>query len=427
MNSLPTNILVRRVDNLGDMVLVLPVLRELRAFLPDARFTLMVRPDHRGVFYGYADNFLDPLPLQALSTVRRQYDLVVNVEYSFPKNYRPRHLGQCRTVHIGTPDWTRRQHVYRHLLDGLAQHGVPVTRSIPRVRVDPAARKRARSWLERHRHDRTRFNILVNPGSGLPAKRWNVTSYAVICQWLIRTFDASITVLGRGDEPETRWLHDALPRSRRRLLVRKSIGDIAAIMTEYDLLIGNDSGTSHLAAGLGLPTVTVFGLTSPGLWKPVGRKAVTIFNHTIDCACGYEEAARCPDPVCLTSITPRHVVDGILFSINRHIPRHRLACLDRIYVSPTVRFDETSGGVMISDTVTNHACLVYRGWKYVMGVLQCVRDTASFHETLQRFPEDRGLLDLLLLHRVLRYGYSLRSPHVPAAMLELNRQVRIDC
>jgi hypothetical protein len=277
--------------------------------------------------------------------------------------------------------------------------------------VDPAARRRSRAWLARHHHDRSRFNILVNPGSGLEQKRWPCDHYLSVCLWLIRTFNALITVLGRGDEPETRWLRDALPRSHRRLLIGKSIEDVAAIMTQYDLLIGNDSGTSHLAAGLGLPTVTVFGLTSPGLWKPVGRKAVTVFNHTIDCTCSYEDAARCAAPICLTSITPRHVVDGILFVINRHIPR-RLACLDRLSVSPHLQFARAKDGVTIMDGRTGHACRVDHGWKYVMRVLDCVRKTNSYRATLERFPDERHLLDFFLLHRVLRYGI---LPNISAA------------
>ncbi len=35
--------------------------------------------------------------------------------------------------------------------------------------------------------------------------------------------------------------------------------------------LGNDSGVTHLAAALGIPTVAIFGLTDPHLWGPVGQ------------------------------------------------------------------------------------------------------------------------------------------------------------
>ncbi len=41
-------------------------------------------------------------------------------------------------------------------------------------------------------------------------------------------------------------------------------------MSLADVYVGNDSGPSHLAAALGVPTLAVFGPTDPGSWRPLG-------------------------------------------------------------------------------------------------------------------------------------------------------------
>jgi ADP-heptose:LPS heptosyltransferase len=40
--------------------------------------------------------------------------------------------------------------------------------------------------------------------------------------------------------------------------------------------VGNDSGVSHLAAALGVPTIAVFGPTDPTVWAPLGPKVAVV-------------------------------------------------------------------------------------------------------------------------------------------------------
>jgi len=45
---------------------------------------------------------------------------------------------------------------------------------------------------------------------------------------------------------------------------------VAALIARCACYVGNDSGISHVAAGLGVPTVAVFGPTDPAVWGPHG-------------------------------------------------------------------------------------------------------------------------------------------------------------
>ena len=45
---------------------------------------------------------------------------------------------------------------------------------------------------------------------------------------------------------------------------------VALLLTQANAFIGNDSGITHLAAGLGIRTLAIFGPTNPAIYKPIG-------------------------------------------------------------------------------------------------------------------------------------------------------------
>jgi len=79
-------IVVRRVDNVGDIVIALPVLDALRSNFPQAQLTLMVKESHRVLCETLADSFIDPVPLDEFPAVARRYDLAFNIDYFGPGN-----------------------------------------------------------------------------------------------------------------------------------------------------------------------------------------------------------------------------------------------------------------------------------------------------------------------------------------------------
>lgn len=48
------------------------------------------------------------------------------------------------------------------------------------------------------------------------------------------------------------------------------VREVAGALSRCQLLIGNDSGISHLAAAVGLPVIALFGPTDPEVWRPLG-------------------------------------------------------------------------------------------------------------------------------------------------------------
>ena len=87
-----------------------------------------------------------------------------------------------------------------------------------------------------------------------------------------------------------------------------SLPEAAAVLARAALYVGNDSGMTHLAALLGVPTVALFGATDPRVWSPRGRR-VEIVAGTAPCSpCAEGKRRRCPDNICLKSIPVEEVL-----------------------------------------------------------------------------------------------------------------------
>ena len=85
------------------------------------------------------------------------------------------------------------------------------------------------------------------------------------------------------------------------------LDELAAILKQCDLYVGNDSGITHLAAAVGTPVVALFGPTDHQVWAPRG-KSVSILHGKTDCApCSREKMQVCPEQRCMETITVEEV------------------------------------------------------------------------------------------------------------------------
>ena len=140
------------------------------------------------------------------------------------------------------------------------------------LRVEPRS---PLSAPDEHPYDTTRrdgHRVALHAGSGGAAKRWPPERFAAlageICGWDARP------VLIEG--PQDGDLTDAIRAEAAHLGVELAVAfglDIPALahlLAGCTAYVGNDSGVSHLAGLLGLPTLALFGPTDPAIWSPLG-------------------------------------------------------------------------------------------------------------------------------------------------------------
>ncbi|VVM07037.1 ADP-heptose--LPS heptosyltransferase 2 [Methylacidimicrobium cyclopophantes] len=159
--------------------------------------------------------------------------------------------------------------------------------------------------------------VAVAPGSGGTARKWKVEHYAEVCRSLASVHRCSLLLVGSaGQETDAERIVREIPASQCRNLVGKiPLAELPELLAEAQVFVGNDSGASHIAASLGIPTVVAYsGAADFRLFHPVGEK-VSVLRVPISCSpCWRMRAEECPfGTACLEGISPEAVVAEVLF------------------------------------------------------------------------------------------------------------------
>ncbi len=280
-------ILVIHPGALGDVLLALPALTQLKATFPGAELTLAAEPRILSLFRGtlFADRTvaLDALDLHecfADSPLSREakerlsaHDGIISWFGSHDPIYR-RHverLGARILIAPATPPPGAPIHASQWLLETLEPWGISsssMTRAL-HLPISAAAAEEARAWAAGQGLSLDDL-CLVHPGSGARAKCWPTERFAMLVSWIETALGGSVVLIeGPADQAS---ISSVLSRLRRMLPVARDfpLPLQAALVAEATLFIGNDSGLTHLAAAVGAPTIALFGPTDPAIWAPLG-------------------------------------------------------------------------------------------------------------------------------------------------------------
>lgn len=139
--------------------------------------------------------------------------------------------------------------------------------------------------------------VVLHPFSGRAIKNWPLENFLKLAAWLSGEHGACVVLLGSKAEAESvpglAQMCDAA--GAKSLAGETSLAEAVAIIASADLFIGNDSGLTHVAARLDIPTFAIFSGVSPiEMWAPYGRHA-TIIHTPVDCApCYLPSLDDCP-------------------------------------------------------------------------------------------------------------------------------------
>jgi heptosyltransferase-2 len=155
--------------------------------------------------------------------------------------------------------------------------------------------------------------IAISPGAAYgTAKRWLPDRFAEAARRVADATGAEIVVFGSEAEKE---LCDAVATAARghNLAGATSLREFLDMTAACSLYLSNDSGAMHVAAALGVPSVTVFGPTDETGTGPSGEFA-RIVREPVDCApCKLRE---CPiDHRCMTRVSVDAVSAEALLAI----------------------------------------------------------------------------------------------------------------
>ncbi len=326
------SILVIHQGALGDFILALPALETLRKAFPQAKTVIMGYPRILELvekrFYaeeilsidqkGMATFFVREGSLDFnLSQFFKTFDLTI----VFGRDGEGTIIGNLRRVCQGQilpirsfPLWDEKVHLTDHLLKQFGQHGFPASASNPKLHLKESDREWAKDfWKSKGVTSEERAKaIILHPGSGSKKKVWPLHQFFNLAHTLQKNLGSKILiVLGPAEGPEVQKVFEGMGPNSFILGKGLTLLQLASVMEGCWFFIGNDSGISHMATALGLPTMVIFGPTDERVWSPKGEKVIVIRKEVHCFPCPQERFLLCKDVECLKGIEMGEVLDGL--------------------------------------------------------------------------------------------------------------------
>ena len=336
-------VLCLRLERIGDLLMTLPALAELRAALPEARIDLAVGSWNRQIAAAIpgidAVDTVDPAwlarghaGLNAVALARhaarwrvRGYDLAINFEPDVRTNVALAAAGAQRTAGFYSGgggalldvalDYDPAAHTADNALRlvrrvlGREDGGTPAAAlRIPEVtRAEAGARLQALPGG-------TRIGMHVSGGRAV--KQWPEARFREVAFRLIEDRGASLVLTGtEADRHQIEIVRTGLPADRVLDLSGVDLLTVAAVLQQLDLLVTGDTGPMHLAHAVGTPVVAVFGASDAKRYAPRGLhdQIVRVDLPCSPCNRIRRPPARCTGhtPDCLTGVETAAVLDAV--------------------------------------------------------------------------------------------------------------------
>ncbi len=339
MDITPQRILVIKLSSLGDIVHTLPAVSVLRQRFPHARLTWMVKEIWAPILEGNPD-IDDILSVNVswrywpkiIRTLRRgQFDLVVDFQGLLRSGIlgvmtgAPTRVGFARAREGATWFYTHqvplpetKPSTWRllevHAVDRnvaistfLGGHSSTPVFHLPQSSAD---RLTIETMLQDANVQDHEHLIALAPWTRSVMKSWPFKRFVDLASECVQWSNIRVVLLGGPSEISAAREFDRLvPSGLINLVGRLSLSQLPALLRRMHLLIGNDSAPIHLAAGVGIPVLALFGPTHPKATGPYPLENQMIVRTELPCSpCG---ARTCRNPnylECMESISLEYLL-----------------------------------------------------------------------------------------------------------------------
>jgi len=309
----PKHILISRTDKIGDLILSLPVFQSLRKAFPNARITALVSAYAKEVVQGHpaidsvevidprdgtgplierfkslnADVFIALYPRPKLALAAWLAKIPVRIGTAFrwygfmfkPKVRMHRHYGDRHEVEFNL-----------HLLKSLGVNEFATQIEWP---VTAEQKELAASLLQSRGIAPGTHYVVVHPGHKGSALNWSIYRYSEVIARLCHEKDLRVVVTGGLEETGliaqlTSLLNFYTFENKPIYLIGEcTLKQLAAVYEGADCFLSGSTGTMHIAAAVGTPTVALFcpvPETTPVRWGPWGNEAIVLMPRNLKCA-----------------------------------------------------------------------------------------------------------------------------------------------
>jgi heptosyltransferase-3 len=286
-------ILVIRPGAIGDALLTFPILKALKKDNTGTHITLVSNAQvlPLALAFGIAEQTFDFQDIQwselfSTTGIRTSFmrDLLEQTDLAIcwmrdPNGIIEHNLKTSGVKHIiapGRPSEGERVHIVDYLAHtvGLPIVGARFSTLSSLQNVDPTSK------------DITNRFVAIHPGSGAVQKCWPVSRFGTVVK---RLWEQNRPVLLLAGPADIERIDDLLQQlsspptpAMFKILTNAPLLEVARHLQQCMCYLGNDSGITHLAAMLGVPTVAIFGPTDPAIWRPMGPSVKVIHEGALE-------------------------------------------------------------------------------------------------------------------------------------------------
>jgi len=345
-------ILVMRYRFIGDTVLTVPFLRNLRRACPEARIDLMLEPFSGQVLAGcpYVDRII-PFEFKTIhkysassqrgklagylhywKLLRREgYDAVFALKRSLSSALLiravgiPRRIGfatEGRTLLLTDPVTYRQdQHEVQNFLDCLRVLDIPVHSDALELWPSAENNAKAHKLFSDAGWNKEDLKIIVHAAASLPAKQWPLDRFAAVMKAMQEHYGAHFIYTGApADAALYQEIERLGPFNGINLCGTMGLHANLSVYRAAHLFFGVDSGPMHMAAAVGVPVVALFGPTDERKWGPWGDGHIVITRRLSCYPC---KPHKCHDNDCMKKITVEEAIEALVKKLSAIMPKIR--------------------------------------------------------------------------------------------------------
>jgi len=318
-------ILLIRPGGIGDAALLGPAIHYLKNEYPNIQITILAERRNAGVFSLIPD--VDQLycydkPAEFRQAVSKKYDVVIDTEQWHRLSAvvarlirSPIKIGfatnERRRMFTHTLPYSHDEYEvcnFNRLLEPLTGLSEQTESTIPFLTIPTTSTASAEKLLAAL-NDKP--FVAIFPGASIPERRWGTDRFRAVANALIQKGYGIIVVGGAVDQADAQAIAGGFGLN---LAGQTSLTETAAVLARSALLVSGDSGLLHIAVGLGVPTVALFGPGRALKWAPQGKQH-TVINKNLPCSpcTTFGTTPPCPyNARCMQEITVGEVVTHCL-------------------------------------------------------------------------------------------------------------------
>ena len=330
-------VLVLQTSFLGDTVLSLPLVSEIKRRFPQAKLSLLCSPQGRDLLRDHPD--IDEIIVDDKKGADQGWrglwrkagslrQMAFSAALSPHKSLRSALLLFFAAIpyRVGFRQSKGWFLFHRRVTRDLARHDVDRNLSVLRVfGIQPEACDRDLRLPVKHSTEEAVAQLLrslgvspekltvgINPGSVWPTKRWSPEGFARVIDLIKKKYDCEVLLFGGSEDAEiVSRVQELCGGAAVNLAGKLSLHELPAAVSLCKVFITNDSGPMHVAVARDVPTVAIFCATTPSLgFYPYSRHAVVLEKNLSCRPCSSHGGRRCPlgTEDCIRLIQPEQVL-----------------------------------------------------------------------------------------------------------------------